>query len=115
MYRCGHDRRGCGGSHARKSGRRRSRSSSQSNHGRFLRKPNLELHGQRMIDRNFALGGFIKNQIKDLKAALEVAGKLGLRLPLTERVSEMFVALAQTGKEELDHSALILQLEAMQS
>ncbi|PYS80643.1 MAG: 2-hydroxy-3-oxopropionate reductase, partial [Acidobacteria bacterium] len=27
-----------------------------------------ELHGQRMIDRNFAPGGFIKNQIKDLKA-----------------------------------------------
>ena len=30
-----------------------------------------------MIDRNFAPGGFIKNQIKDLKAALEVAGKAG--------------------------------------
>jgi 2-hydroxy-3-oxopropionate reductase len=28
----------------------------------------LELHGQRMIDRNFAPGGFIKNQIKDLEA-----------------------------------------------
>jgi 2-hydroxy-3-oxopropionate reductase len=75
----------------------------------------LELHGQRMIDRNFAPGGFIKNQIKDLKAALEVARKLGLQLPLTERVCELFVALAQTGKEELDHSALILQLEAMQA
>src|SRR5208282_6531291 len=83
--------------------------------GGFCESRILELHGQRMIDRNFAPGGFIKNQIKDLKAALEVAGKLGLRLRLTERVSELFVALAQTGKEELDHSALILQLEAMQS
>jgi 2-hydroxy-3-oxopropionate reductase len=68
-----------------------------------------------LIDRNFAPGGSIKNQIKDLQAALEVAGKLGLNLPLTERVSELFVALAKTGKEELDHSALILQIEAMQS
>ena len=67
-----------------------------------------------MIDRNFVPGGFVKNQIKDLKAALDVAGKLGLQLPLTKRVCELFVALAQTGKEELDHSALILQLEAMQ-
>ena len=81
--------------------------------GGFCESRILELHGQRMIDRNFVPGGFIKNQIKDLKAALEVAGKLGLRLPLTDRVCELFVALAQTGKEELDHSALILQIEAM--
>ena len=82
--------------------------------GGFCESRILELHGQRMIDRNFVPGGFIKNQIKDLKAALDVAGKLGLRLPLTDRVCELFVALAQTGKEELDHSALILQIEAMQ-
>jgi len=83
--------------------------------GGFCESRILELHGQRMIDRNFVPGGFIKNQIKDLKAALEVAGKLGLRLPLTDRVCELFVALAQTGKEELDHSALILQIEMMQA
>jgi 2-hydroxy-3-oxopropionate reductase len=83
--------------------------------GGFCESRILELHGQRMIDRNFVPGGFIKNQIKDLKAALEVAGKLGLRLPLTDRVCELFVALAQTGKEELDHSALILQIEAMKA
>ena len=83
--------------------------------GGFCESRILELHGQRMIDRNFVPGGFIKNQIKDLKTALEIAGKLGLRLPLTDRVCELFVALAQTGKEELDHSALILQIEAMQA
>jgi 2-hydroxy-3-oxopropionate reductase len=83
--------------------------------GGFCESRILELHGQRMIDRNFVPGGFIKNQIKDLKSALEVAGKLGLRLPLTDRVCELFVALAQTGKEELDHSALILQIEVMRA
>jgi len=82
--------------------------------GGFCESRILELHGQRMIDRNFVPGGFIKNQIKDLKAALEVAGKLGLRLPLTDQVCRLFVALAQAGKEDLDHSALILQIEAMQ-
>src|SRR5271157_2284677 len=66
--------------------------------GGFCESRILELHGQRMIDRNIAPRGSIKNQIKDLKAAFEVAGKLGLRLPLTEQVCEMFVALAQTGK-----------------
>jgi 2-hydroxy-3-oxopropionate reductase len=81
--------------------------------GGFCQSRILELHGQRMIDRNFVPGGFIKNQIKDLKAALEAAAKLGLKLPLTDRVCELFVALARSGKEELDHSALILQIEAM--
>jgi 3-hydroxyisobutyrate dehydrogenase-like beta-hydroxyacid dehydrogenase len=51
-------------------------------------------------------------EIEDLKPALEVAGKLGSRLSLTEKVCEMFFALAQTGKEKLDHSALILRVEA---
>ncbi len=81
--------------------------------GGFCESRILELHGQRMIDRDFVPGGFIKNQIKDLSAALELAGKLGLRLPLTDRVCDLFVALAQSGKEELDHSALILQIEAI--
>jgi 2-hydroxy-3-oxopropionate reductase len=75
----------------------------------------LELHGERMIDRNFVPGGAIRNQIKDLNAALEVAKELGLQLPLTSRVCELFVALAQSGKGELDHSALILQIEAMKA
>src|SRR3984957_9457963 len=83
--------------------------------GGFCQSRILELHGQRMIDRNFTPGGYIKNQIKDLKAALEVAGKLRLRLPFTERVCELFATLAKAGKEELDHSALILQIEAMQA
>ena len=73
----------------------------------------LELHGQRIIDRNFAPGGTVKNQIKDLNAVLEVASRLGLELPLTSRVRELFVDHANAGGEMNDHSALYLQLEAM--
>ena len=83
--------------------------------GGFCQSRILELHGQRMIDRNFVPGGLIKNQIKDLNAALQVAGDLGVRLPLTQRVCELFTTLAKAGKEELDHSALILQIEALQT
>ena len=81
--------------------------------GGFCQSRILELHGQRMIERNFAPGGFIKNQLKDLDAALKVAGDLGLRLSLTERVRELFSILTKSGKGELDHSALILQIEAL--
>jgi 2-hydroxy-3-oxopropionate reductase len=83
--------------------------------GGFCQSRILELHGQRMIERNFAPGGFIKNQLKDLDAALKVAGDLGLRLSLTERVRELFGMLTKSGKGELDHSALILQIESMQT
>lgn len=43
--------------------------------GGFCQSRILELHGQRMIERNFVPGGLIKNQIKDLDAALEVANR----------------------------------------
>jgi 2-hydroxy-3-oxopropionate reductase len=82
--------------------------------GGFCQSRILELHGQRMIDRNFVPGGMVKNQLKDLDAVMQVANKLGVSLPLTERVSQLFAALARSGKEEFDHSALILQIEEMQ-
>jgi 2-hydroxy-3-oxopropionate reductase len=81
--------------------------------GGFCQSRILELHGQRIIDRNFAPGGTVKNQIKDLNAVLEVAGRLGLELPLTSRVRGLFVDHANAGGEMNDHSALYLQLEAM--
>jgi 2-hydroxy-3-oxopropionate reductase len=71
----------------------------------------LELHGLRMIEQNFEPGGTVKNQIKDLNAALEVAARLKLELPLTKRVHGLFSDLAANGGEMLDHSALYLQLE----
>ena len=83
--------------------------------GGFCQSRILELHGQRIIDRDFAPGGTVKNQIKDLNAVLEVASRLGLELPLTRRVRELFIDHANAGGELNDHSALYLQLEAMNS
>ena len=81
--------------------------------GGFCQSRILELHGQRIIERNFTPGGTVKNQIKDLNAVLEVAQRLGIELPLTGRVRELFVDHANAGGEMNDHSALYLQLEAM--
>ncbi|MGA8659761.1 MAG: NAD(P)-dependent oxidoreductase [Chthoniobacterales bacterium] len=81
--------------------------------GGFCQSRILEEHGQRMIDRNFVPGGAVKNQLKDLNAVLEVSRQLGLHLPLTERVHDLYAALAESGEGDLDHSALILQLETI--
>jgi 2-hydroxy-3-oxopropionate reductase len=79
--------------------------------GGFCQSRILELHGQRMIDRNFAPGGPAKHQLKDLDAVMQAANDLGVRLPLTERVRELFARLVESGREDLDHSALILEIE----
>jgi 2-hydroxy-3-oxopropionate reductase len=83
--------------------------------GGFCQSRILELHGRRMIDRNFVPGGFVKHQLKDLNTVLQVARDLGIRLPLTERVRELFAALVDSGRGDLDHSAVILEIEAMQA
>jgi 3-hydroxyisobutyrate dehydrogenase-like beta-hydroxyacid dehydrogenase len=46
-------------------------------------------------------------------AALETSGRVGVTLPLTQRVRDLFVDLADSGNEMLDHSALILRLETL--
>jgi 2-hydroxy-3-oxopropionate reductase len=73
----------------------------------------LTEHGLRMLDRDFAPGGTATNQIKDLDTASSVAADCGLRLPLLQTVRELFTALRDAGDGELDHSALLVQLERM--
>ena len=73
----------------------------------------LELHGARMNERRFTPGGTIVNQMKDLDAALDVAATSGLQMPLTQRVRGLFSALLERGEGDLDHSALILEIERL--
>jgi 2-hydroxy-3-oxopropionate reductase len=82
--------------------------------GGFAESRILELHGKRMIDRNFKPGGLVHIQIKDLDTILATALEQGVTLPLVKDVRERFVDLRDNlGGAELDHSALLLQLEHM--
>ena len=71
----------------------------------------LELHGQRIISRNFEPGGPAKYQVKDTRAALDVAASLNLVLPLLKLADDLFSSLIDHGGGELDHSALFLELQ----
>lgn len=73
----------------------------------------LTEHGRRMVERDFVPGGSVDVQLKDLNIALGEASELGLRLPLTEKVSAMFQSMADLGSGDVDHSALIVELERM--
>jgi 2-hydroxy-3-oxopropionate reductase len=73
----------------------------------------LTLHGARMIDGNFTPGGMIDTQIKDLKNILDEAADIGLDLPFVKLAYRLFQEASAAGHGELDHSALYLQLAAM--
>jgi len=81
--------------------------------GGFAQSRILELHGQRMLERNFTPGFRIRLHQKDLNLALQAARSLGLSLPNTATAQELFNAVAAQGDIDLDHSAMVLALEKL--
>ena len=81
--------------------------------GGFASSRILTEHGQRMVARNFEPGGPAKFQVKDLKNALNAAERLGLDLPITKLLHDLFEAMVQSGKGGMDHSGLLTHLEAV--
>lgn len=81
--------------------------------GGFASSRILEVHGERMIKRNFAPGFRIELHQKDLNLALEGARSLGLSLPNTAIAQQMFSSCAAHGGSAWDHSALVRALEMM--
>lgn len=70
----------------------------------------LELHGQRMLDRNFIPGGQVKSQLKDMRNVLAAAGEAGLVLPLTAAAARSYESIeGEFGGA--DHAAALLALE----
>ncbi len=74
--------------------------------GGFADSTILKVHGQRMIAGNFAPGGKVSTQLKDLQQALDFAGSLNLPLPATKLCRDRYQALIEKGGSQLDHSAL---------
>lgn len=83
--------------------------------GGFAASRVLEVHGDRMIKREFKPGFRIELHRKDLGLALSNAREYGLSLPNTEAVQALFENCMQHGQGRLDHSALLLALEQTQS
>jgi 2-hydroxy-3-oxopropionate reductase len=81
--------------------------------GGFAQSRILDLHGNRMLQRNFAPGFKIKLHRKDMNIVLNTAHELGLALPASASVAELMNALIANGGAELDHSALVTVLEKL--
>lgn len=81
--------------------------------GGFAESRILELHGARMVRRDFAPGGPSRLQLKDLDSVAHLAEASGLSLPLTQSVRAAYAAFVAAGHGEVDHAGLLLHLEAI--
>ncbi len=81
--------------------------------GGFASSKVLEVHGERMIRRAFDPGFRMDLHHKDLALALQGADNLGLSLPQTAACQQLLNAARGNGEGELDHSAIIRQLERL--
>ncbi|MEM8571424.1 MAG: NAD(P)-dependent oxidoreductase [Pseudomonadota bacterium] len=79
--------------------------------GGFCQSRILELHGARMVERNFVPGGPARFSKKDLASAQEHADAAGLELPLTKALLDRYSEMVADGLGGLDHSALLLDYE----
>jgi len=79
--------------------------------GGFAQSRVLEVHGQRMLDRNYAPGFTSRLHQKDMRIVLETAHELGLPLPGASTVAQYLNALVGSGDTEVDSSAIATVLE----
>ncbi|WP_137009243.1 NAD(P)-dependent oxidoreductase [Aquitalea aquatilis] len=74
--------------------------------GGFAQSRVLDIHGQRMIDDNYAPGFKAHLHLKDMGIVLDTARQLGIRLPEAERVAGLIGQLVEQGEGELDSAAI---------
>ena len=80
--------------------------------GGFAESRILEVHGQRMLERNFMPGGQVKSQTKDMDNILMAAAAAGVVLPVSELVTQRYHSIVDT-LPHADHAAALLALERL--
>jgi 3-hydroxyisobutyrate dehydrogenase-like beta-hydroxyacid dehydrogenase len=78
--------------------------------GGFAESRVLQLHGQRMVERDFTKRAGISVQLKDMRNALTTATAIGFDAPITVLFEKLFSQAAEHGLADLDHSALFVEL-----
>lgn len=79
--------------------------------GGFASSRILEEHGQRMLTRSFAPGGRAKLHVKDIEVVGSLAASLGVPLPAFQAAAAQLARLLEHGGADLDHAALVTELE----
>jgi 3-hydroxyisobutyrate dehydrogenase-like beta-hydroxyacid dehydrogenase len=72
----------------------------------------LQVHGQRMVERDFAKRAAVTVQLKDMRNAVATAQETGFEAPITQLFAQLFEAATAHGLGDLDHSALFVELSS---
>lgn len=81
--------------------------------GGFAQSRVLELHGQRMLERNFTPGGKVRLHKKDIDIVLETAREVGACLPGSALISQIWNSLSALGCLDWDHSSIVRAIEML--
>ncbi len=80
--------------------------------GGFAESRILDLHGDRMVRRDFTPGGRSELQLKDVRLICELAEKLGLESPTLDNSLQQWERFVdEEGHGDVDHSGLFLLYE----
>lgn len=78
--------------------------------GGFAESRILQLHGERMVQRDFAQRAAMTVQLKDLRNALDTAQAMDFQAPITAALEQLYADGVAHGDGELDHSGLFVEL-----
>jgi 3-hydroxyisobutyrate dehydrogenase-like beta-hydroxyacid dehydrogenase len=70
----------------------------------------LQLHGERMVQRDFAPRARLAIQLKDMRNALDTANETSMDVPITTLFEKLYTQATEHGLGELDHSGLFVEL-----
>lgn len=79
--------------------------------GGFANSRILDVHGQRMLDHQFAPGAKCTIQLKDLDIVAELAAAHRVSLPAAATTRQLYQQLVAEGDGDLDQSGLLVLLE----
>ena len=78
--------------------------------GGFAESRILQVHGQRMVERDFAPRAKISIQLKDMRNALATAEEIGFEAPVTALFERLYAEATEHGLADLDHAGLFVEL-----
>ena len=70
----------------------------------------LQVHGQRMVERDFTPYGRMSVQLKDLRNALVTAEEIGFDAPVTRLFEQLYSDAIAHGLADLDHAGIFVEL-----
>jgi 3-hydroxyisobutyrate dehydrogenase-like beta-hydroxyacid dehydrogenase len=70
----------------------------------------LQVHGERMVERDFAPRARLTIQLKDMRNALATADEIGFDAPVTRLFEQLYAEGISHGLSDLDHSGLFVEL-----